>query len=320
MIPVVTNVDLQGKRVIVRADLEVASEVEREIKESSRGMVVLDLVEYLLSKEPEEIKVIGHKGNEILQQMLEGMGRVSVDGNLRADLREEANDQGLAREWALGFDVYVNEAFGTSHRKHVSIDALPREMRSQGKIVCAGRRFEKEITMLNKVYENDGRKTLVVGGSKAKDKWERVIQLASKFDSVLVGGKLPLEVPNTGFQIQNNVVLGRLLENALDIDEETIRAFKEEVAKAAVVVVAGPMGLYENQVSDLGHSKYFGGTYEVFKSIAEGRAFKVAGGGNTEAAIARFGFGDKFDWISVGGGAMLQFLAQGSLVGLDALG
>ena len=106
--------------------------------------------------------------------------------------------------------------------------------------------------------------------------------------------------------------MGQLIPDKEDITIHTIERFKEEIAKAGTIVVAGVQGKYEDE----GHRQ---GTLEVFNAIVVSSAFKVAGGGDAEAAITEFGLNDKFDWISVGGGAMLEYLVQGTLPGIDAL-
>ena len=107
--------------------------------------------------------------------------------------------------------------------------------------------------------------------------------------------------------------MAKLREDGLDIDEETIRLFKVEIDQAETIVAAGVMGKYEDE-------KAMKGTKEVLEAIAQASAYKLAGGGDIEAAISKFGLAHKFDWISVGGGAMLEYLAAGSLVGMEAVG
>jgi phosphoglycerate kinase len=97
-----------------------------------------------------------------------------------------------------------------------------------------------------------------------------------------------------------------------DITIHTIERFKEEIGKAGTVVVSGPMGKFEDE----GHKQ---GTEGVFRAVAESNAFKVAGGGDTEKAISLLSLADNFDWISVGGGAMLEFLSKKTLPGIEAL-
>jgi phosphoglycerate kinase len=241
---------------------------------------------------------------------------VEVDDDLRRDEREKSNDIEMAKELARGFDVYVNDAFSVSHRKHTSMVALPKLMRDEGKKVFAGLRLSKELEVLDGVMSRQTKKLLVVGGAKSEDKAKMAIVLAGKFDRVLVGGVLAKAMRDqaavTGQELPSNIVLGGLREDGLDLNEETMQIYVKAIGQAEVVVLAGPMGMYEQETSAKG-------TGVVFAAVAYGGAFKVAGGGNTEVALHKFGLVEKFDWVSVGGGAMLEYLAVGKLVAVEAL-
>ncbi len=286
----VRELDVAGKTVLVRADLEAQD------REDPRFVVAKQMVGYLRQGGAQNIKLIGHKG---AIWMVEELG-VAVNYDLRSDPREEQNGVELAVELAEGFDVYVNEAFATSHRNHASIVALPRHMAAQGKQVCVGIRFAEEVKMLGRVLDNEGRKILVIGGVK-ENKAAAAKSLSGKFDVVLSGGRLP------GAELR---------PDGLDISDDLIEQYKRQISRmmgnVGVIVVAGPMGKFE----EMGSQK---GTREVFTMVANTKAYKIAGGGETEDAIRKLGLEDKFDWISVGGGAMLEFLATGTLPGIEAL-
>ncbi|MEK7163587.1 MAG: phosphoglycerate kinase [Patescibacteria group bacterium] len=269
------------KNVLVRADLEWVG------AEAQRRKATKDIVEYLKIRGAERVKVIGHKGN--IDQVME-LG-VDINFDLRSDLREETNDESLAQELASGFDVYINEAFATSHRRHCSIDALPRLMKSQGKQVGIGLRFEKEIEVLSKVTKG----LLVIGGAKAGDKAKYADEMEKKEWTVLRGGLLP------GADLR---------PDGLDISDDAISNFQFTISNAKTIVVAGPLGKYEEVP---------GGTQKIFMAVANSKAYKIAGGGDTEAAIEKYKLRNKFDWISVGGGAMLEYLSSGTLPGIEAL-
>jgi phosphoglycerate kinase len=132
----------------------------------------------------------------------------------------------------------------------------------------------------------------------------------------LVGGRLPEYFGDNGLEsvrLQNGkLVIGNLNMDKGDITLHTIERFKEEIGRAGTIVLAGVLGKYEDE----GHRQ---GTKEIFEAVANSGAYKVAGGGDTEAALTIFNLTDKFDWISVGGGAMLEFLAKGTLPGIQAL-
>jgi phosphoglycerate kinase len=174
--------------------------------------------------------------------------------------------------------------------------------------VFAGFRFAKEIAGLDQVWTHPGWKVLVIGGAKAADKAEYAMELAAKVDRVLVGGLLPRVIEEAAA----NMYPGILREDEKDLTDETIADFCKQIKPAQIVICAGPMGRFEEQGSEKG-------TKEVFTAIADSLAYKVAGGGNTEDALVKFGLTEKFDWISVGGGAMLEYLATGTLPAIQAL-
>lgn len=287
-LPRVDSLDVVQKNVLVRVDFEDA------IAASPRLIATQEIIRYLQGAGAARIKVIGHNGDIDLALAL----GVDANWNLRADPREEANDSGFAEELALGFDIYINEAFATSHRNHASIVALPKFMRSQGKMVGVGLRFAHEIAILEKVLDQEGdHKVLVIGGTKVKDKNKYADQLKNKFSAVLRGGLLDGSP---------------LRPDGLDITPEAVEEYRSQIAQATTIVAAGVMGKYEDPGAEFG-------TAEILKAIATSPAQKIAGGGDIETAITKYGLADKFDWISVGGGAMLEFLVEGTLPGIQAI-
>lgn len=286
-LPTLVSGQVAGMSIIIRADLEA------DLESDPRFVATKELVDFLQTENAAAIKVIGHKG---AVWQVPALG-VTVNYDLRVDPREEANSMGLAAELADGFDVYINEAFATSHRHHASLDALPRYMKSQGRAVYFGHRFIKELEMLSQVLTKPGKKLLVVGGVKVQDKEEYANKLQSQFDTVLRGGLLP------GVKLR---------ADGLDLADETIDSYKQQISKAEVIVTAGVMGKYEDDSAQKG-------TKEILTAITNSKAYKVAGGGDVEAAIAKYGLTTKFDWISVGGGTMLEFLASDTLADIDAI-
>ncbi len=129
---------------------------------------------------------------------------------------------------------------------------------------------------------------------------------------VLVGGKLPSEIAGEGLTFSEKVMVASLDAGGKDIDREFRDRFCEALRRAGTIVWSGPMGMFE--VEGGGE-----GTKSVAEAIAGSRALKIAGGGDTEAAIKKYGLTEKFDWISIGGGAMLEFLTSGTLPGIRAL-
>jgi len=229
--------------------------------------------------------------------------------NLRFYPGEEKNDLNFAQKLAKLGDFYVNEAFATSHREHASIVGIPKFLPH-----CAGFNFTKEVENLSKVLENPQKPVVfVIGGAKPETKLPLVTEFAKKTDWVLVGGLLPT---CSKFKIQSskfkNIIWGELNKEGLDIDEKSIKKFKDIIKTAGTIVWNGPMGKFEEK-------KWEEGTRKVAEAIAQSSAFKVVGGGDTIAALNRFNLFSKIDFVSLGGGAMLEYLAKGNLPGIQAI-
>ncbi len=132
-------------------------------------------------------------------------------------------------------------------------------------------------------------------------------------DKILIGGRLPDYIHDTSpLRKDDKVFVTNLLPDKEDITIHSIEKFLPIIEKAGTIVVSGPLGKFEEE----GHRQ---GTKAIFDAVADSKAFKIAGGGDTESAISLLGLKDKFNWISVGGGAMLEFLAKSTLPGIEAL-
>lgn len=320
-LPKLSDFDVAKKRVLVRADLDI------DIGETYRLEVIVPTLEYLSSRSA-KIIIMGHLGRpggkvtedlkikpveELLRKVAPGID-FEVLENLRFDPGEEANDMSFAQNLASKGDFYVNEAFATCHRNSASITTLPLLLPH-----AAGFRLEKEIENLSKVFENPGRPLVfVIGGSK-DDKKGYIKELETFADKILVGGRLPEYYGDEALKSVRQrgdgekVIIGNLVMDKEDITLNTIERFEEEIAKAKTLVLAGPMGRYEDE----GHRQ---GTEKVFRAVVENKgAFKVVGGGDSLSVLSLYSLRDKFDWVSVGGGAMLEFLSKKTLPGIEAL-
>ena len=288
------DIEAAGKKILVRGDLDV------DDGDNPRVSSVRGVIELLIDKKAEKIKIIGHRETnfDICAQLRQEFPDVEFDDKLRANPGEKTNDPEFAMALAADWDIYINEAFATSHRKHCSIDALPRVMKAEGKIVGIGEQFALELVRLDKVWKIPGKRILVIGGVKIDDKEKFAEEMKDKFAAVLKGGLLP------GVDLR---------PDGLDISDKAIEEYKNIIATAEVVLAAGVMGKYE-------YPNCAKGTKEVLEAIANSKAYKVAGGGDIEMAISTYGLTDKFDWISVGGGAMLVYLHTGTLPGIEAIG
>ena len=322
-LPKITDLDVSGKKVLLRADLDVDFDTKTN-NEDIRLKSIIPTLEYLVEKNSKVI-IIGHRGrpggkideklslepvSKIVEKLLkekigeEKMKRVKMEmlENLRFNPGEEANDGEFTKHLAGKGDIFINEAFANSHRSHASIVGLPKLLPH-----AAGFRFTQEVENLSKVLNNPERPVIFIIGGAKKDKLDYLPLLKKIADKVLVGGRLPAYA-----KISNKFLVANLLPDKEDITLNSIERFEEEIAKAGTIVLAGPMGRYE----DKGHRQ---GTERVFKAVAQSSAFKVTGGGDSLVVVQRFNLMEKFDWVSVGGGAMLEFLARGTLPGIQAL-
>lgn len=277
-------------------------------------------------------------------------GEIALLENLRFEAGEKANDDGFARELAKLGEVYVNEAFACSHRAHASIVGVPKYLPSY-----AGLLMESEVLNLEKILKNPERPFIVIiGGTKVETKIKTILNISQIADHILFGSKIGEII-----LIQKEIMLGRELavkekliekidltnskihlpvdgmmalkdlsegyarkagigairkeEEVYDIGPETIKVFKEIIKGAKTIFFNGPMGMFENR-------EFVTGTKEVLDAIAKNRsAFKVAGGGETVEAINKFHAAESFNFLSTGGGAMLEFLSGDKLPGVEAL-
>ncbi len=332
--------DIEEKRVIVRGDLDISEFSENDI----RLQRLVPTIKYLIDKKAKVI-LIGHLGRpegkitneyslkpvaEVLEKMLNlkinfvfdiageeakvesgklQPGDVMMLENLRFDSREESNDETFSKSLSSLGDIYINEAFSVCHREHSSIVGIPKFIPSY-----AGLNLENEVNNLSKVFEPERPLLILISGVK-KDKLEYIKPLSDLAEKVLVGGRLPDFLGDNTESVRTQtgkVIVGNLVMDKEDITLNTIDKFKEEISKARTIVLAGVLGKYEDE----GHSQ---GTKAIFETIAKTNAFKIVGGGDSLTAIEKYNLTDKFNWVSVGGGAMLEFLTKKHLPGIDVL-
>lgn len=343
-LPNLENADLKDKRVILRGDLDVDNPSENDL----RIRALVETARYLLSKGA-SVVLIGHKGrpegkvdnNYSLKSTSEKLaeilgthinfvydlagiesheessklkpGEIMMIENLRFDSREEQNDDSFAKGLSELGELYVNEAFASSHREHSSIVGIPKYLKSY-----FGLRFQNEIKNLTSVFESPVRPLVMLVSGLKEDKLEYAKKFTEFADKVLLGGRLPdfmgdeQLVSVRSRKPTEKLIVGNLIMDKEDITLNTIDVFEKEISKAGMVVVSGPLGKYE----DDGHKQ---GTERVLKAVAKSSAKKFAGGGDTEKALETFGIDKDFDWISVGGGAMLEFLSKKTLAGIEAV-
>jgi len=174
--------------------------------------------------------------------------------------------------------------------------------------------MEKEISELSKALKPLKRPAIaVVGGAKIETKIPVIENLAKNYDAVLVGGKIAVEAQKKNLKFPENVVLPEdYIDGTLDIGPKTAEKYKAAISSASFLVWNGPMGKFEEE-------KYAGGTYAILEAMTNSDAHKIAGGGETLEFINKSNAAEKFDFLSSGGGAMLEFLEGKKLPGIEAL-
>ena len=374
------DVDLRGKRVFIRADLNVPCEGGR-ITDDTRIRASVPGIQLALQKGA-AVMVTSHLGRpkegafdagesltpvarrlaELLEKdvplvrdWLGGVkvapGEVVMLENCRFNKGEKADDEGLARKIAALCDVYVNDAFGTAHRAEATTHGVVRF----AKVACAGPLMAAELDALSKSLSSPARPLVaVVGGDKVSTKLTVLAELAKKVDVLIVGGGIAntfllaagkpigksLAEPGlvaeakriaaaTQVPLPEDVVVAveasararstikapqevQADEMILDIGPRTAKAHAERLRGAGTIIWNGPVGMFEIDA-------FAKGTHALAQAIAESKAFSIAGGGETLAAIAKFGLENRISYISTGGGAFLEFLEGKTLPAVAAL-
>lgn len=298
--------DLKGKKVLVRVDWSVPMQ-DGEVLHDFQIRASLPTIEYLVSQGA-EVTLATHL--ESPEDSVEPLKKYLPEGvtlldNLRKDPRETANDEDFARELAEGFDVFVNDAFAVSHRQHTSIVSIPKYLPSY-----AGLRLEEEIRQLSKAFNPPHSFLLILAGAKPETKVPVIEKFLGISDQIFLGG-ITAQYAFEKYSNNSKVSFPHGDITALDIDEETIRQLAEKIENSNFIVWNGPFGKYEEG--------YTRGTVELTKILAESGKQVIVGGGDTLVVIDNLNLYDKFTFISTGGGAMLDFLANGTLPGIEAL-
>jgi phosphoglycerate kinase len=338
----VRDADVAGKRVLLRADLNVPLE-DGCVADDTRIRASLPTLQLLIDRDVGHVQVCSHLGRpegpdpaysmapvaERLRQLLPD-DRVEVLENTRFNPGETTNEPTFARELADANDVFVQDAFGSVHRAHASTvgvaDVLP---------AYAGLLLERELRELGKLLGDvEHPFVLVSGGAKVDDKLGVLQQLGGKADVVLVGGKMAEQL-RTHNPLAFDVVLPTDVVAAsefsvdaesqvapydalpdgwlgLDIGPETRTAFAEELARARTIFWNGPMGVFE-------WPRFAEGTKAVAEAVADADAFSVVGGADSARALHELGLADSVSWLSTGGGASLELLEGKELPGVAVI-
>jgi len=368
--------NLKYKTVLVRVDFNVPVDKKGKIADDSRIKNALPTIKHLISQKA-IILLMTHIGRpkgkvdealrtdkvaERLQKLLKKKvmkaddcigpgvldkinelipGEILVLENVRFHAGETANDEYFAQSLAELADIYVNDAFGASHREHASVVGITEHLPS-----CAGMLLEKEIKMLSMALKPKKPSVAILGGAKLSTKLSLIRYLLKKFDKVLLGGamitpfykakgyevgksliekdfiaKAKLLLKNKKLILPEDVLAGGKAitpdkvsksQMILDIGPETVKTYNSILKKAKTIVWNGPMGKFEDK-------KYAKGTNAVAKTISKCKGTTIVGGGDTVDAINRLKLAKKFTHVSTGGGASMEFMEKGILPAIKAL-
>lgn len=395
----VEDIDLKNKKVLVRVDYNVPLDSNFNVTDNSRIRLSLPTINYLLEKNAKVIlmshlgrpkgevvdkyrltpaakeleKLIGKpvkKFDEIVSPEIKDYidnkmknGDIVMLENVRFNAGETKNNLDFAKELASLAEVYVDDAFGASHRAHSSTDGVTHFLPS-----VAGFLLKREVEVLTSILEAPEKPFLaILGGAKVADKIMVIQNLLSKVNSIIVGGGMSYTfLKSKGYEIGKSIhaedpaeyesqikfakesieaaakykvniitpvdiVVGRMDAEGnitdkktvaadcipadfegFDMGEKTLALYEAEIAKAKTIFWNGPVGFFENK-------EFENGTKRVAMAIANSGAKTVAGGGDTLAALKKFGLTDKYFHVSSGGGASMELLEGKELPGVAAL-
>jgi len=305
-IPTIEYLIEKGAKVILMSHL---GRPEGKVVESLRLTPVQDkLMEYLDLSVTKAGDCVGKEIEDWIRQMKPG--EILLLENVQFNPGEKENDPNFAKTLASYADIFIMEAFGQAHRDYASITGVPKYLPSG-----AGFLLEKEVKVLSQIIENPKRPLVVIiGGSKVGDKAKVAEKFSEIGDWLLVGNLIAEEIKGKKMKIKNleKIIFPILNEKMLDLDEGTIENFKDKILLAKTIFWAGPLGKIEEE-------KYQKGTKEIARAVIESGALSVVGGGDTIEFLNKIGLLEKFNHVSTGGGAMLEFLSGEKLPGIETL-
>ena len=379
------DLDLSGKRVLIRQDLNVPVK-NGKVTSDARIQASLPTIETALAAGAAVIllshigrPVEGHYDEEfslkpvaehlsgllgkpvrLEKDWLDGIsiapGEVVLCENVRFNVGEEKNSDELGKKMAALCDVFVMDAFGTAHRAQASTHSVAK----YAPIACAGPLLASELDALGKALETPAKPLVaIVGGSKVSTKLTVLKTLSEKVDQLIVGGGIANTfIAAAGFPVGKSLYEPDLIDQAkqlieaakqkgsiipipvdvvcakefsetaiatvkkvadveaddliMDIGPETASQYAELLKSAGTIVWNGPVGVFE-------FDQFGNGTKSLATAIAESNAFSIAGGGDTLAAIDKYGINDKVSYASTGGGAFLEFLEGKELPAVSVL-
>ncbi|MDB5805705.1 MAG: phosphoglycerate kinase [Betaproteobacteria bacterium] len=381
-----SDIDVKGKRVFIRADLNVPQDDKGNITDDTRIRASLPAIQDALIggaavmvtshlgrptegevKPEDSLAPVAARLSELLTRpvllktnWVDGVdvapGHVVLLENCRCNKGEKKNDDALSKKMAALCDVYVNDAFGTAHRAEATTHGIAK----YAPVAVAGPLMAQELDALGKALHNPKRPLVaIVAGSKVSTKLDVLLSLADKVDQLIVGGGIvntfmlakgmpigkslaepemldqavavmkKMDAKNGPVPIPTDVVTGKKFaadapaetkdagavtadDMIFDIGPKSAGALAQIIMNAGTIVWNGPVGVFE-------FDQFGGGTQTLAETIAASKAFSIAGGGDTLAAIAKYGVTDKIGYISTGGGAFLEFLEGKPLPAVEIL-
>jgi len=381
----ITSLNPQNKKVLLRVDYNIDLDEKRRIVNDFRIRASLPTIKFLLDKNAKKIIIVSHLGRpkgrdkklslapiaENLQKLLKQKvvfiddcigervkneieknekDKIFVLENTRFYSEEEKNDKNFAKKLAELAEVYVNDAFGVSHRLNASVAAIVNFLPSYGGLL-----LQKEIINLSHLKEKAERPfTVILGGAKISDKLPTINKFLNIADYILIGGGLANTIWKAwGFNVGKSLVekekiveakmlgsknaelilpgdflvapsfkakkgverqIGKIKNNEIivDIGPIAIQTFCKLINAAKTILWNGPMGYWENKA-------FREGTKKIAEAIAKNKNFTVVGGGETLIAIEELKLSENYSFVSTGGGAMLEFLAGNNLPAIALL-
>jgi phosphoglycerate kinase len=358
--------DVAGKRVLLRADFNVPLDGDR-ITDDLRIRAALPTIQWLLDHGA-HVTACSHLGRPkgkpderysmapVRARLAELAPGVELMENLRFDPGEEANDPEFVRRLVDGFDLYVNDAFGASHRAHASIVGPPQTLPS-----AAGRLLSREVEVLTGLREHPNRPFVaILGGAKVSDKLGVIDALLDVVDSLVIGGGMCFtflaaqghSIGASLFESDQVDNCKRLLQSPKPIHLPTditglgpggkigepaaggeVRQFGADLpdgwmgldigpgtaAEFTDVILDARTILWNGPMGVFEDPRFAAGTRAIAEAVAQSKGFSVVGGGDSAAAAKQFGVDTEVDHVSTGGGASLELIEQGDLPGLEAL-
>lgn len=379
------DVDLSGKRVLIRQDLNVPLKngavsddtriraslptIQKALEGGAKVMIMSHLGrptegeyadEYSLAPVAAYVGELLGKEVKLVKDYLNGVeladGEVAILENVRFNAGEKKNEDSLSKQYAALCDVFVMDAFGTAHRAQASTHGVAKFAPT----ACAGPLLSGELEALGKALDNPARPMVaIVGGSKVSTKLTVLESLSKIVDQLIVGGGIANTfIAAAGHNVGKSLYEGDLIDTAkkltadaqarggdipvpsdvvcakefaesaaaelksasdvadddmiFDIGPDSAKELAEILKNAGTIVWNGPVGVFE-------FDQFGEGTKAIANAIAESPAFSIAGGGDTLAAVSKYGIADKVSYISTGGGAFLEFLEGKKLPAVEIL-